>query len=143
MPGSLKRHLPEARLLYARGQSCAAVGKALGLALSTVYRWKKQETKAGVDWNALRGSMADASPRALVIGLEALLADVLADGSLPPAAKAHALAEANAVLTSERAHLAEAAGVARFAGWAARELPPEPARVIVDAIARYSEEARR
>jgi len=91
---------------------------------------------------ALRGKGVGSSPRALLLGLEQLLNGVVLDAELAPAAKAHAAAQVHAVLVGERAYQAEAAGLGRFAQWAARELPAGEGRVVRDAVAWYVGELR-
>ncbi len=131
--------VPEARALYARGASMSAVARALGVSLATVYRWRRADA---LDWDELRAKTGAVSPGALLLGLEQLLGLIVIDTDLGPAAKARAVGEVYAALKGERAFQAEAAGLGRFAQWAAAALPEQAGRAVLDAVAAYAQALR-
>jgi hypothetical protein len=131
--------LAEARALFCGGASLAAVARALGTHPATIYRWRAADC---IDWYDLRAKTGATSPGGVLLGLEQLMGSILLDSELGPAVKADAVAKVSGVLTRERAHWAEAAGLSRFARWAAAALPEAAGRVVLDAVAGYVQALR-
>jgi len=66
-----------ARLMWSQGMSAARIALHLGVAGSTVHRWRLNDKKRGVDWNLEREKEQRRDPRALIHLLEQQMVDAV------------------------------------------------------------------
>lgn len=70
---------PQARALYAQGMDCEKVAGALGVGVSSIYRWQKQDGEAGCSWDAGRADFRVQDLRGVIAILHRRLATIAAD----------------------------------------------------------------
>ncbi len=116
-----RRGWANARALWVGGVSGPNIARILGVHSNTVYRWKKGDRQAGLDWEVLREQVGGNGMGFLVEALEQCLWKVATAKGLDPLRQAKAIAQTSGVLQQERRRLAKPMQEARKADHARAE----------------------
>jgi len=140
VPETKQDLIPQARAMYAQLLTIQDIADGLGVAPSTVRRWKAADAQAGMSWDADRAARGY-NPRALIAILEKRLAAVAADEKLKPGPWADVVQKISNVLNRERERLGDLTVVlgilSGFAAWTAADLDDEQFRAVSRAIDAY------
>ena len=153
MPTSKQELIPHARAMYALGQSCEEIAQALNVSAQTIYRWKKADRVAGVDWDAARDHRRRMVPRAILSILEDMYARLCEDcagkdgKAVPTSAQTDSIQKLSNVIHRERERLGDISTVlgvlGGFAEWAAENCNVEERAMLLRVHEAYLLDLKR
>jgi len=138
-----KSHLkPQARMLYAQGVSLSNIADSLGVATSTVSRWKSAAGGTSSDWDRQREDHESRDPVALLEILERRREDLAEAGpGDEPGSWADTLWKMQRVIESVRDEFEDITTqmtvLTKFARFVSEELPEEDLQAVQRATAAY------
>ena len=139
-------HGAEARALFAEGRSIVQIAEAMGVAASTISRWRDRDAKALRPWAALREERRLRDPTAVLATLERKFLAV-AEGELSLGAKIDALYKLDRIIQNMRSRVGDLPTVLAvftgFAEWAGAHAAEEDIPVLHRLVEGYLSALKR